>query len=149
MGNQREVRQLRPSAHLGVAIPIRNGCAGTISDILAQHDQGHFYTYLAAPHEDCLIQNMDSCETVIGRSHTHRLVIQSGGKMWCGYDAFCNHIACLAKCLENALFFVGDEEYYIDQFLIEAGSLILTRVHSGCWRPVDEYIREQFPEYEA
>ena len=149
MGNQREIRQVLPVAQLGVAIPIRDGFADTIASMLAQYRKGHFYTYLAAPDEDYTISNMDFEDTPIGRSRVPRFIIQSGGKMWCGYEAFCQHIAAVAQYLEDALFFVGDEEDYIDRFSISDGAMNYQRVHAGCWRSVGDYIREHFPKLGA
>ena len=149
MGNQREIRQVYPVAQLGVAIPIRDGFTDTIANILAQNEKGHFYTYLALPDEDYTIPNMDFGDTAIGRSRASRFIIQSGGKMWCGYEAFGAHIANVSKYLEDVLFLVGDEEDYIDQFSISDGECDFKRVHAGHWRPVEEYIREHFPEVGA
>lgn len=149
MGNQREIRQVLPTSQLGVAIPIRDGFAGAIAAILAQREKGHFYTYLATPNEDFTISNMDFGHTPLHRSRAARFIIQSGGKMWCGYEAFCEHIADVAQYLEDALFLVGDEEDYIDQFSISDGAMDYKRVHSGGWRSVDDYIREHFPEVVA
>jgi hypothetical protein len=149
MGNQREIRQVFPVVQLGVAIPIRDGFADTIANILGQSAKGHFYTYLAPPDEEYTIPNMDFGDTPIGRSRVSRFIIQSGGKMWCGYEAFCGHIASVAQYLADALFLVGDEEDYIDQFSISDGEMNYERVHTGCWRPVEDYIREHFPEVGA
>ena len=148
MGNQREIRQVSP-ARLGVAIPIRDGCANAISKILSQHRQAHFYTYIAEPNTDTIFPNMDGDHTAVGVSKVARFIIQSGGKMWCGYDAFCNHLSDVAQYLNDAHFFVGDEEEYIDEFRITSGTLILDRVHNGGWRPVDEYINERWPTRET
>jgi hypothetical protein len=148
MGNQREIRQVLPVRRLGVAIYVRNGFAGAIESVVAKHEIGHFYTYVAAPDVDFTIPNMDFDDTPIGRSVVARFIVQSGGKMWCGYEAFCKHIATAAKYLDDAVFLVGDEEDYIDQFSIADGKLDYRRVHSGCWRSVEEFIRERFPEIE-
>lgn len=149
MGNQREIRQVFPIYQLGVAIPIREGFALKIASILAQFPKGHFYTYVVPPDEDFVIPNMDFGDTPIGRSPASRFVIQSGGKMWCGYDAFCKHIASVAQYLEDALVLVGDEEEFIDQFSIANGAMVFKRVNSGVWRSVEDYIREHFPEVKA
>lgn len=140
MGNQREIRQVVPSAQLGVAIPIRDGCVDAVAGLLAKHEVGHFYTYIAEPGADYIISNMDYGKTPIGTSDTARFIIQSGGKMWCGYEAFCDHIANVAKYLHDAHFFVGDELDYIDKFRITNGKLHYKRVHSGYWLAVDEYL---------
>ena len=146
MGNQREIRQVSPTVHLGVAIQIREGATESVIGILAKHATGHFYTYVATANDDCSIPNMDDNETRIGSSRAARFIIQSGGKMWCGYEAFCDHIADVAEYLHDAQFFVGDEEDYIDEFQIANGKLILSRVHSGGWRSVHEYLAERFPD---
>lgn len=144
MGNQREIRQLLPSARLGVAIPIRREFADAVSEILAQHDKGHFYTYLAAAFEDLVISNLDFGETRLDPSNTPRFIIQSGGKMWCGYTEFCDHIARVAKYSYDALFFVGDEEGVIDQFEIKDRTLTITRVHSGFYWLIEDFIEQRF-----
>ncbi len=72
-------------------------------------------------------------------------IVQSGGKMWCGYPEFTEHIREVAPLLADATFLVGDEEDYIDEFRIASGALTVTRVHSGCWRDVEDFIREDYP----
>ena len=54
-----------------------------------------------------------------------------------------DHVRDLAPHLENALFFIGDEEDYIDEFLLSDSQLLYRRVHQGYWWPVDDYIRSQ------
>lgn len=146
MGNQREIRQVAPTQNLGVAIPIRDLCVQSVSDILAQHESGYFYTYIAAPDEPTSFPNMDGDDTKLTSSASPRFIIQSGGKMRCGYDSFCGHVADIAKHLHDAHFFVGDEEDYIDEFQITDGQLHLQRIHSGGWRALDQFLAERFPE---
>lgn len=105
MGNQREIRQIAPTQNLGVAIPICDQCVQSIADILAQHETHHFYTHIAPPGDATSFPNMDGDDTRLAASTTARLIIQSGGKMWCGYDAFCGHIADISQHLHDAHFF--------------------------------------------
>ncbi|MGY8770568.1 MAG: hypothetical protein ACKVH8_19310 [Pirellulales bacterium] len=146
MGNQREIRQLTPTYRLGVAIPVRVNSLEIVADILSQYKQGHFYTYVVPADTECSIWNMDGDDIHMGASSRAYFIIQSGGKMWCGYDEFCNHINSVAKYIEDARFFVGDAEDYIDEFAISNGRLIYERFHSGFWIPVDEYLRKCYPE---
>jgi hypothetical protein len=142
MGNQREIRQVSPREGLGVAIPVRAGCAAEFSRLLGDgRERHHFYTYFSRAGEPIRIVNMDGPDVAIDPQSRDHVVIQSGGKMWCGYDAFVDHVRTLAPFLEDALFYVGDEEDYIDEFRLSAGELHYRRVHAGGWRPVDEFIR--------
>ena len=61
--------------------------------------------------------------------------------MWCGYGTFVEHVRALAPYLDDAHFFLGDEEEYIDEFRVCGGVLSYRRVHHGGWRPLDEYIK--------
>lgn len=145
MGNQREIRQVSPTSHLGVAISVKDHCVEAVSDILARYTPGHFCTYLVAPGDRTSFPNLDGPDTKLAASTGTRLIIQSGGKMWCGYDAFCEHISEIARHLQDCHFFVADEEDYIDEFVVADGRLSLLRVHSGCWLPLDEFLAERFP----
>ncbi|KAB8141207.1 hypothetical protein F8S13_20625 [Chloroflexia bacterium SDU3-3] len=131
MGNQREIQQVSPAQRLGVVIPIREGCAASVAAILAPHDRGRFYTYLIEPNTADSIPNLDGDDIHVGAQQAAQLVIQSGGKMWCGYEAFGQHIAQLAPYLSDALFFVGDDTGEIDRFQIAQGKLSICRVHTG------------------
>ena len=146
MGNVREIQQISLSAHLGVAIPIREGFADTVAKMVGQHKQGHFYTYIAPADVEYSIPNMYDNATRIGRSRSPRFIIKSGGKMWCGYENFCDHLAAVAPYLEDALFYVGDDYGDIDEFSIRNRQLNRVRVQSGGWRTVEDYLRERFPE---
>lgn len=146
MGNHREIRQVQPLFQIGVAIPVRVGFEANLQVVLNKYKCGHFYSYFASAGEDCTIRNMDLDDTWVGISRRARFIVQSGGKMWCGYQAFCEHIAEVAPFIEDALFFIGDEEDYIDRFELANRTLQYSRVHSGGWRSVEDYILEQFPE---
>jgi len=60
--------------------------------------------------------------------------------MWCGYENFVVHIGTLASSLEDARFYVGDEEDYIDEFLVVEGELRYKRVHQGYWLDLEGYL---------
>lgn len=141
MGNQREIRQISPAYRLGVAIPILDGCESIVLKLVSERDAGNFYTYIAPANEVGRIHNMDGDEVDLGILQHETFIIQSGGKMWCGYFAFRDHIAAVAKYLADAAFLVGDEIDYIDEYRISNRSLHYRRVHSGGWRPIDAYIR--------
>lgn len=142
MGNQREIRQMSPREGLGVVIPVRPGDAGEVTRLLGDQDeQCRFYTYFRPAGEPIEFPNLDGPDVALGPQPRNHIVIQSGGKMWCGYEEFAHRVRALAPYLEDALFFVGDEEEYIDEFCLSGGELRYRRVHEGCWRPVDEFIR--------
>lgn len=61
--------------------------------------------------------------------------------MWCGYEAFVDHVRALSTHLGNGIFFVGDEEDYIDEFRITAGELHYHSVHAGRWWSVKEFVQ--------
>lgn len=85
--------------------------------------------------------NLDSaCMISQGAIDSDCITIQSGGKMWCGYEKFVVHVRSLAPMLENAQFFVADEEYYIDEFLIVHGELHYKRVQQGFIPDLEEYL---------
>ena len=142
MGNQREIRQLSPRNGLGVVVDIKPNCDNKVAHILGQHDRGYFYTYLVAENAEFSIPNMDGPDMHLSKSTSARLAIQSGGKMWCGYDKFCDHLEFLSKCLNETRFLVADEENYIDEFSIGDGTLVRTRVHSGHGLSIDTYLRK-------
>lgn len=142
MGNQREIRQVAPRDGLGVVIPIRAGCTPALTKVLGgQENCFRFYTYKVAAGEAIAFPNLDGPDITLAPQSCDHLVIQSGGKMWCGYEAFVEHVRTLAPFLANAHFFVGDEEDYIDEFRLSDGVLHYRRVHEGGWVPVDEFIR--------
>jgi hypothetical protein len=142
VGNQREIRQVSPREGLGVVIPVRPGHAGEATQLLGDKDeQCRLYTYFRPAGEPIEFPNLDGPDVALGPQPGDHIVIQSGGKMWCGYEAFVDRVRALTPHLEDALFFVGDEEDYIDEFRLSGGELHYRRVHEGSWRPVDEFIQ--------
>jgi len=114
----------------------------------AEH-RGRFYTYFCPAGEPVEIPNMDGPAVCIGPSKRDYVVIQSGGKMWCGYEAFIEHTRPLGPHLEDALFFVADEEDYIDEFLIEGGRLKYQRVLQGAAWNLNRFLTERYAMQDA
>jgi hypothetical protein len=142
VGNQREIRQVSPREGLGVVIPVRPGHSGAVTQLLDNDDEkSRYYTYFQPAGEPIEFPNLDGPDVALGPQPRDHVAIQSGGKMWCGYEEFVDHVRLLAPHLEDAFFFVGDEEEYIDEFRLSDGQLHYRRVHEGGWRPVDEFIR--------
>ena len=142
MGNQREIRQVSPREGLGVVIAVRPDHAGEVIRLLG--DEGEhcrFYTYFIPAGEPIEFPNLDGPDVSLAAQPCDNVVIQSGGKMGCGYDTFVDRLRALAPHLRDARFFVGDEEEYIDELRLTRGQLHYCRVHEGGWRPVDEFIR--------
>jgi hypothetical protein len=144
VGNQREIRQVSPREGRGVVIPVQVGHSGEVRRLWGDvNQQCRFYTYFRPAGEPIEFPNMDGPAVVLGSQSRDHAVIQSGGKMWCGYEAFVDHVRALATHLDDATFFVGDEEDYIDEIRLSGGKLYYRRVHEGGWRPVVEFIRSR------
>lgn len=142
MGNHREIRQVTLREGLGVVIRVRTNHLVEVARLLDEAGEiGTFYTYLITAGEPINIPNLDGPTITVDPQAYEQLVIQSGGKMWCGYSRFVEHIRGLAPHLEDARFFVGDEEDYIDEFRIVSGELEYQRVNQGGWYPLDDYLR--------
>ncbi len=146
MGNQREIKQVRPIRRSGFAVPVSDNAATSIRKILAAHAVGHFYTYLLERNENGIIPSLDGSPTELGILDAPNLVIQSGGKMRCGYENFKNHIATLSAHLPDSMFLLGDEEQYIDQYEIVNGALHYGRVHDSGWCDLTDYVAKHFPD---
>jgi hypothetical protein len=105
---------------------------------------GKFYSYVVLAGEPDSLHNMDGPvgqdDEALPPADVLRVAIQSGGKMWCGYDHFVEHVRALSPLVEDAAFYVGDEEDYIDEFLIRSGALNYRRVHQGYWWDVEDYL---------
>jgi hypothetical protein len=146
VGNQRELRQVLPREGLGAVLPIQVGHSAEVLRLLGDDDQQcRFYTYFRSAGEPIEFPNLDGPPVALSAQSRDHIVIQSGGKMWFGYETFVNHVRALAPHLGDATFFVGDEEDYIDEFRLSGGELFYRRVHEGGWRPVDEFIRSMEP----
>ncbi len=146
MGNQREVKQVRPICRSGFAVPVSDKAATSIREFLAGYAVGHFYTYLLERSANGIVPSLDGSPTELGILHEPHFVIQSGGKMRCGYANFKNHIAILSPYLPDSMFLVGDEEQYIDQYEIVNGALHYKRVHYGGWWDLSDYVSKHFPD---
>jgi hypothetical protein len=142
LGNQREIIQTEPQRRRGVVLQVRPE-ASTAARELVEPAEGKFYSYIVPPGQSDRVHNMDG---PVGENETlapadvPRVVIQSGGKMWCGYDNFVEHVRALSPLVQDAVFYVGDEEDYIDEFLIRSGALNYRRVHQGYWWDVEDYL---------
>lgn len=142
MGNQREIIQVEPRQCHGVVVPVRQESARHVQ-VLVDELEGHFYTHFTEAHGVVRFPNLDNADTLVTDIQGPHLIIQSGGKMWCGYEHFIQHLRELAPHLGDALFYVGDEEDYIDKFRLSAGSLQHQRVHEGYWWDLPAYLREK------
>ena len=131
MGNQHEIIQVAPFRCHGAALRIREAALERTRKAVLPGN--HLYTYVVKEGEPLTIRNLDCADTSLGCQPGAYIAIQSGGKMWCGYDAFLDHLAGIASCLEDGLFFIGDELDFIDRIEIRNGELYRTRVHSGDW----------------
>lgn len=140
MGNQREIRQVEPREGLGVVVRVRPDLVETVRAMLPFGEE-RFYTSFYPAGLPIEFPNMDGPNVALGVLPGDHIAVQSGGKMWCGYEAFVQFVGQLAPCLEDALFYAGDECDYIDEFRIRAGRLEYQRVHEGGWLPVDDYLR--------
>ena len=142
MGNQREIRQTSPRSGLGALLCVRVGRGADVKRLIDDWNQAaRFYTYFFPAGEPFEMLNMDfACSIRQDALDRDYLVVQSGGKMYCGYENFVTHIRMLAPMLEDAQFFVADEEDYIDEFLVVDGELRYERVHQGSSPYLEEYL---------
>lgn len=142
MGNQREIRQTSPRNGFGVTLCVRVGRGAEAKHLIDDQNLiARFYSYFCPAGEPIEIPNMDSaCNIRQDASDRDYIAIQSGGKMWCGYEKFVAHVRLLAPALEDAQFFVADEEDYIDEFLIVDGELRYKRVQQGFCPDLEEYL---------
>lgn len=143
MGNQRTVRQTEPFRCRGAALRVRPGAGPVVDAWLDAHDR--FYTHFCAAGEEVAFPNLDAEPTSLGRLPGEYVVVQSGGKMWCGYDAFVDNLRHLAPHLEDARFFVGDEQTRIDEVRVHASRLLVRCVYEGSWCPLDDFLRDHPP----
>ncbi|MEY2428064.1 MAG: hypothetical protein QOJ40_949 [Verrucomicrobiota bacterium] len=73
------------------------------------------------------------------------VAMQSGFKMWCGYDNFTTLTETLARHLKDALFYIGDSETcFVDEFQIEGAQLICSRIYEGSWWPLDKFLEQKY-----
>jgi hypothetical protein len=140
VGNMREIRQVEPLQGLGVVIRIRPECVDRVRETIPLGSDLYYTSFYpaGAPIE---FPNLDGPDVDFGILPGDHIVIQSGGKMWCGYEQFVQLIGQLAPMLEDALFYVGDEVDYIDEFRISDGRLNYQRVHEGYWWSVRDFLR--------
>jgi len=92
-------------------------------------EQGRFYTYIHPAGKPIQFFNLFGPDVSLPPEECDNVIIQSGGKMWCGYGAFVDRVETLAPHLEDAHFFIGDEQYYIDELRIMDGELHYQCVH--------------------
>lgn len=140
MGNQHEIVQVEPRRCNGVALRVVPGHGRTVRELL-ESAGGEFYTGFVAVGEPLEFPNLLGPPTSLGVLDGDHVTVQSGGKMWCGYDAFVDHVRKLSPYLEDALFYVADEEDFIDEFRFRAGELQYRRVHQGGWWPLDDFLQ--------
>jgi hypothetical protein len=143
MGNQRQIFQLSPRKGPGVVIAVRNRHEPELRKLTGRANKlQHFYCILFEAGEAIQFPNLDGPDTSLSPIPSVCLAIQSGGKMWCGYEAFVEFLSSLAPHLEDARFFIGDELDYIDEFRITEGKLECNRIHKGGFRSLNELIDE-------
>jgi hypothetical protein len=143
MGNQREVRQTKPfRVEHGAAIPIRDGQIDAVRDQIGQNVT--FYMIPTSSDGYFSFPDLDYEDTTVDRKGD-LLCIQSGGKMWCGYEEFVGKVRRIAQFLEYATFYIADEEDCVDRFVVRNGGLDYQRVHQGSWFPLDAYPETRSP----
>ncbi|MFK3649537.1 hypothetical protein ACI2IY_14040 [Lysobacter enzymogenes] len=143
MGNQREIRQISPREGLGVVIAVRPGRRDEMLRILGDTSVRHFYTFFSPAGERIAFPNLDGPDVDQDPQGCDAVIIQSGGKMWCGYEALVQNLRELAPFLEDAHFFVVDEEGFVDEAKLRDGALHFRRVGEGHFGNVEDFIVER------
>ena len=133
-----------PFTDWAVAVPVSPGREDELEALLARYPTGDFCTYLDAGAVIGYIPNMDGPDTPLPPTSSALFVIQSGGKMWCGYNEFREHIAEAARFVAAAVFFVADENEYIDKYTLEDGKLGVDRVQSGQMPFLTDYLASHY-----
>lgn len=141
MGNQRSIQQTEPFRCRGAVLRVRPGAGPVVETWLDAHDR--FYTHFYAAGEEVSLPNLDGDRTSLGGLPGEHVVVQSGGKMWCGYDAFVDNLRHLAPHLEDARFLVADERTRIDEVRVHAGRLLVERVYDGGWCRLDDFLARE------
>jgi hypothetical protein len=131
MGNQREIRQVSPREGLGVVIAVRVGRRDEVLRVLGDTSVRHFYTFFYPAGARIAFPNLDGPDVDQDPQDFDVVIIQSGGKMWCGYEAFVQNLCELAPFLEDAKFFVADEDWLVDEADLRDGVLHFRRVGDG------------------
>ena len=139
MGNQREIRQVNPLRYPGAILRVRSDALLETQRIF-ENLNDRFYTRVESANGTIGFPNLDGPDTIVEGLVGDFITIQSGGKMWCGYENFTQHISELASLVDDALFYVGDENGDIDMFLIANGALRFKRVYSGPRLTLEDYL---------
>jgi hypothetical protein len=115
MGNLHTIIQVKPNSlgETGAVLRIQNERVKQVREFL-RPTKGTYYTTVLLG--------------VLDRAY---VAIRSEIKMSCGYDNFINHITQLAPHLEDAMFYVMDENGFLDEFEITSGRLNYERVSAG------------------
>jgi hypothetical protein len=145
VGNQREIRQVEPEERLGVLLRVRTFRSDKVRKLIASRKKSGrlYYAYFTPAGERLQYPNMDGDDVDLPPRPDDYVLIQSGGKMWCGYEEWIGFIRELAPLVEDALFFVADSEDYIDEFRIKDGALEYRRVQSGFIPFLEGYLKER------
>ena len=150
MGNTHTIVQTVPHIVRGAILTVENEAVisffsdeGSPSYYHYNDSEGRqFYIHLEIDKSRISFPNLDCKDTEISLSKRTYIYIQSGGKMWCGYESFVKIIDKLARYVSDSEFYIGDENDFIDKYVIENGALNYERVHSGSWYDVDKYLAE-------
>jgi hypothetical protein len=123
----------------GVVLAIIAGESAKVAALLGTRIG--YYIYFAPADKPISFDNLAGPDVDLGIREGDHIVIQSGGKMWCGYENFVELVRELAHSLEDSLFYVGDQEVcYVDEFRIQNRCLQYRRVHQGTYLPVEMFL---------
>jgi hypothetical protein len=138
MGNVHSIVQVRPAqSRRGAAILVRPDRRTALRELHEAVGGKEFYTYLHTVPISFAISGVNGLDGEF-RDELLYLVIQSGGKMWCGYEDFAATIARFAPALDDAMFLVGDEDVgFVDEYTIVDGSLQRRRIAEKDWHPIE------------
>lgn len=142
MSNVHALQQVRPYRCQGCILRVHTSFIDAVEHLLTSL-HGRYHSYFAAPNDRVAILNLHAADTIMPVLPGAYVVLQSGSKMRCGYEAFIAHMRHLAPFVADAAFYVADEEDYLDQFVLRDGQLHYQRGLEGASWNLDAYLAQE------
>lgn len=132
MGNVRRIWQAAPREGAGAVIAVRDGRGTDALRVLGSPNARCFDTAFIAAGEPVAFTHLDASPDVCEEPRDcDCIVVRSGGKMRCGYEAFIGHLSELSPFLHDAQWFVADDDGCFDEIQVRDGTLWFRRIGMG------------------